>query len=84
MIEAGNRWFLQLASRIALSFVVLAISGLLAAALVRVSPGFGMDERLLDSRYSSDSRKAIEKETAGQADVFRYYRDYSANWRTGI
>ena len=44
-----------LTSRIAVAFVVLLISGLMAATLVRMAPGFGMDERMLDARLASSS-----------------------------
>ena len=32
---------------------ILAISGLFGAALVRLAPGFGIDERALDTRFSA-------------------------------
>src|ERR1044071_1198421 len=63
-------------SRLAIWTGVLLVSGLLAATLVRLAPGFGMDERLLDARLSEGSREAVAREHSGQADILRYYRDY--------
>ena len=39
--------------RLAMWLGILVVSGLLAATLVRMAPGFGMDERLLDARLSA-------------------------------
>jgi peptide/nickel transport system permease protein len=43
---------------------------------VRLAPGFGMDERLLDIRLSRDSMLAVEHERGEQSNVVRYYGDY--------
>jgi peptide/nickel transport system permease protein len=66
----------QAGSRLAVWAGVLVLSGLLAATLIRLAPGFGMDERLLDARLSSGTREALIEQRSGQADVLRYYRDY--------
>ncbi|MCD6034042.1 MAG: hypothetical protein K0S78_6228, partial [Thermomicrobiales bacterium] len=42
---AVRRIWGQLLSRLAVWTGILLVSGLLAAALVRMAPGFGMDER---------------------------------------
>jgi len=60
-------------TRFALWIAVLLTAGLFAAALVRMAPGFGMDERLLDTRLSARTREAIERQTAEQRNVLRYY-----------
>jgi len=62
---------------------VLLLSGLLAATLVRMAPGFGMDERLLDARRSAGSLRAIESETSGQRQIARYYWHYVQNLLRG-
>jgi hypothetical protein len=59
--------FRSLTSRIAVALAVLLISGLLAATLVRMAPGFGMDERMLDVRLGSGSLHAIEQQGAAQS-----------------
>jgi hypothetical protein len=68
------RRILRLAiSRFALWIAVLLTAGFFAAALVRIAPGFGMDERLLDTRLSAGTREAIEHQAAEQRNVLRYY-----------
>ena len=66
--QAGSRFLVWMA--------VVAASGLLAAALVRMAPGFGMDERLLDVRLSAASRQAVAQQAAQQDSVLRYYFQY--------
>jgi peptide/nickel transport system permease protein len=66
----------QVAWRLAVWAGVLVASGLLAAALVRLAPGFGMDDRLLDARLSGGSREAVVRERGGQSNVVAYYADY--------
>ena len=68
--------FRGLSSRIAVALVVLLISGLLAATLVRMAPGFGMDERMLDVRLGSGSLQAIERQGAEHSNIFNYYWHY--------
>jgi peptide/nickel transport system permease protein len=68
--------FRGLSSRIAVALVVLVISGLLAATLVRMAPGFGMDERMLDARLASSSLQAIERQGAEHSNIVGYYVQY--------
>ena len=68
--------FRGLTARIAVALVVLLISGLLAATLVRMAPGFGMDERMLDARLGSGSLQAIERQGAEHSNILRYYAHY--------
>ncbi|MBV9505628.1 MAG: ABC transporter permease subunit [Acidobacteriia bacterium] len=56
--------------------VVLLVGGLVGAVLVRVAPGFGTDERMLDARLSNASIQAIARERSGGADIGWYYVDY--------
>jgi peptide/nickel transport system permease protein len=55
---------------------ILLAAGFFAAALVRMAPGFGMDERLLDARFAAGTREAIVHEAAEHRNVLRYYVDY--------
>ena len=66
----------QVACRLAIWAGLLAASGLLAAALVRLAPGFDADDRLLDARLAPESREAIVRERAAHSDVLAYYTDY--------
>ena len=47
--------------------LVLLLGGLLGATLVRLGPGFGLDERELDTRLSAETRQAIHAEHALRA-----------------
>lgn len=65
-----------LTMRIVVAVAVLAISGLLAATLVRMAPGFGMDERMLDARLNAASLQSIQRQGAEQSNILRYYWQY--------
>jgi peptide/nickel transport system permease protein len=80
---AVRRIWGQLLSRLAVWTGILLVSGLLAAALVRMAPGFGMDERLLDARLTAGTREAIDEETVEQRNVLRYYLNYLARLGRG-
>jgi peptide/nickel transport system permease protein len=64
---------LRQARRILLTVLV---GGLLGATLVRLGPGFGVDERELDSRLSADSQQAIRAERAKDDNVVLFYVRY--------
>jgi peptide/nickel transport system permease protein len=65
-----------LTARVAVALAVLLICGLLAATLVRMAPGFGMDERMLDVRLGRGSLQAMERQGAEQSNILRYYWHY--------
>ena len=52
------------------------LGGLLGATLVRLGPGFGVDERELDSRLSADSQQAIRSERARDNNIPAFYLRY--------
>lgn len=52
------------------------IGGLLGATLVRLGPGFGVDERDLDARLNAESRQAIRAERAAEKNVGWFYLRY--------
>jgi peptide/nickel transport system permease protein len=56
-------------------FTVL-LGGLLGATLVRLGPGFGVDERELDSRLSAESQQAIRAERARDSNIASFYVRY--------
>jgi peptide/nickel transport system permease protein len=56
--------------------VTLLLGGLLGATLVRLGPGFGVDERELDSRLSADSLQAVRSERAADNNVALFYWRY--------
>lgn len=56
--------------------ITALLGGLLGATLVRLSPGFGVDERELDARLSSESRQAIRAENAKDSNIAIFYIRY--------
>ncbi len=54
------------------------LGGLLGATLVRLGPGFSVDERELDSRLSQESRQAIRAERARDSNIAIFYLRYLA------
>jgi peptide/nickel transport system permease protein len=71
-----TNWLLKLGRQV-LQFAGLAIVGaLLCATMMRFAPGYGADERELDSRYSQDSKKAIRGEHHLSDQLFSYYGIY--------
>lgn len=76
---AESRSFLRAALRrlLCLALTVL-LAAFLGAALVRLAPGFGMDERQLDSHLSESSRQAIAAGSSAGANLAHYFADYFA------
>ncbi len=62
--------------RLGLAVVTVLLGGLLSATLVRYAPGFGVDERQLDARLSSDSIAAIRNASAPERSIFLFYPAY--------
>jgi peptide/nickel transport system permease protein len=56
--------------------LTILLGGLLGATLVRLGPGFDVDERELDSRLSADSQQAIRVERAKENNVALFYAHY--------
>jgi ABC-type dipeptide/oligopeptide/nickel transport system permease component len=67
------RTLLHQARRILLTTL---IAGLLGATLVRFGPGFGVDERELDPRYSHESLQAIQSSRAADNNIAMFYVRY--------
>src|ERR1035441_9011330 len=58
--------------------LTVLLGGLLGATLVRLGPGFGVDERELDSRLSAGSQQAIRTERARDNNIASFYFRYLA------
>jgi peptide/nickel transport system permease protein len=56
--------------------LVLLLGGLLGATLVRMAPGFGVDEQELDSRLSHESLLALRQSNTSQDSLSHYYVHY--------
>jgi peptide/nickel transport system permease protein len=52
------------------------VGGLLGATLVRLGPGFAVDERELDNRLSAESRQIIVSERAADSNIAMFYVRY--------
>jgi len=64
---------LRQARRILLTALV---GGLLGATLVRLGPGFGVDEREVDARLNAESQQAIRDEHARDNNIALFYMRY--------
>jgi peptide/nickel transport system permease protein len=62
-----------LVSRIGALALTVLLGGLLTAVLVRVSPGFLVDERELDPRLNQASLRSIEQERSADRNVLAFY-----------
>jgi peptide/nickel transport system permease protein len=56
--------------------LTVLLGGLLGATLVRLGPGFGIDERELDNRLNAESRQAIRAENARDNNIAVFYFRY--------
>lgn len=65
------------------------LGGLLSATLVRLAPGFDVDQAQLDPRLNAESRQALRETRQQQRNVFRFYfqfmqRALHGEWGTSI
>jgi peptide/nickel transport system permease protein len=75
-------WWL-LARQLRRILVTVLLGGLLGATLVRLGPGFGVDERELDNRLNAQSIQAIRSEHAAENNVVLFYWRYLAGLAHG-
>ncbi len=54
-----KRWCSKAARHLGALALTTLLGGMFSATLVRTSPGYGVDERLLDSRLDENSRASI-------------------------
>jgi peptide/nickel transport system permease protein len=57
--------------------------GLLCATMVRMSPGFGLDERQLDPGLSRESQDALRRAHEGERNPLRFYAAYLERMMAG-
>ena len=55
------------------AIVIVLISGFMGASLVRLAPGFGVDERAFNPRLSAQSLAAMEREHADERNPLKFY-----------
>ena len=63
-------------SRLSTLLFTLLVGGFLGATLVRLGPGFGIDERELDPRLSAESIAALRQARAEDNGVAGFYFRY--------
>jgi len=56
--------------------ITALVGGLLGATLVRLAPGFGIQESDLNAQLSAETRKALHTDDARERNVFYYYGHY--------
>jgi len=66
----------KLAARLLLLAALTLLGGLVAAALVRLAPGYGVDERELDPRLNRASLEAVRKARQLDSGLLSYYGGY--------
>jgi peptide/nickel transport system permease protein len=74
----GSGLLRQLSRQVRRILLTVLLGGLLGATLVRLGPGFGVDERELDSRLSAESQQAIRTERARDNNIAAFYFRYLA------
>ena len=68
--------FFRLIRRALRSLLVLLLAGLMGAALVRLAPGWDVDEAQLDIRLAKQSVERIRQERAQSHDPVSFYVEY--------
>lgn len=71
------------AARAGAMLLTLWLAGLAGALLVRLGPGFGVDEQELDPRLSAESRAVLRASHENERDVARFYVHYLARTLRG-
>ena len=70
------KFFGRLALQVMTIILVTLLGGFFAAAMVRYSPGFGIDQIDLDPRISAETLAAIHAKTAADVSLPRFYLHY--------
>jgi peptide/nickel transport system permease protein len=63
--------------------LTVLLGGLLGATLVRLGPGFGVDQRELDQRLNVQSQEAVRSEHAAENNIALFYWRYLAGLAHG-
>ncbi len=66
----------QLARQLRRILLLALLGGLLAATMVRLSPGFGTDEQDLSLTLSDESRRALHAQHMADANIAKFYLHY--------
>ena len=63
----------KIARHVSAMLATILLGGLLSVTLVRLAPGFGADEELLDPHLNADSVRALRQSRDQQQNIFRFY-----------
>src|SRR5438132_13367815 len=66
----------RLAQHVGRISLILLLGGFLGATLVRLAPGFGVDEEELDNRLSQQSIEAIRQAHSDERNLGKFYFHY--------
>jgi peptide/nickel transport system permease protein len=69
--------------QIAIFLATILLAGFLGGALVLLAPGFGVDERELDSRLAEDSIRTLRQGHGEERNILRFYVGHLAGMMKG-
>lgn len=73
------KWIVQIARRLSTILITVLLGALLSATLLRIAPGFNVDERQLDPRLNAESVAALRAARARDANLLSFYGRYLHN-----
>src|SRR6266581_2549469 len=79
----SNMWYSSLLRHLLTLLLTALLGGLLGATLVRFGPGFGVDERELDTRLHEDSIQALRRSHSEERNLLQFYASYLAGAARG-
>ena len=71
-------WIQRLRRHLLTLLLTALLGGLLGATLVRLAPGFGVDEQELNTRLNEVSIRALRESRLNERNVLRFYAQYLA------
>src|SRR5258708_29629905 len=63
----------KIARHVSAMLAIVLLGGLLSVTLVRLAPGFGVDEEQLDPHLNEESVRALRQSRERQQNVFAFY-----------
>lgn len=77
------RMLRAIARHLLIVLITVLVGGLAGATLVRMAPGFGIQESDLNTQLSVEMRQALHRRDAGESNVFTYYGHYLSSLMHG-
>src|SRR6516164_9829338 len=71
-----KNWIHRAGMRLVMLVFLSLLGALLSATLIRLAPGYGVDERELDPRLSQASVESIRRANRLHSGLFSYYRHF--------